>query len=255
MRSKDGGAGPQTSDAARGPRRAPPRERAIRRRRRGRRARTRAPRRRGEVRGRAAPETKEIPSVGYRTTAGALEKTEERPRAALSKNSSKADGRRATFARSGPAVRARRGAPRTLRRRRRRGVARRPGLRRERERPVDLLRDSRSEPLEANSEIEVPSGGERGDGGGLELRLPRSRDESARLLRRPARREKRDVRSGSGCSRNVAVAMRPSVPREPTIIFGRSKPATFFTTLPPPLATAPSARTSVTPRTRSRSVP
>ena len=61
--------------------------------------------------------------------------------------------------------------------------------------------------------------------------------------------------SGSGCRRKTTSATRPSVPREPHRRRGRSKPATFFTTLPPPWAMTPSARTSVTPMTRSRTAP
>ena len=61
--------------------------------------------------------------------------------------------------------------------------------------------------------------------------------------------------SGSGWSLKVTEVISPSVPSEPTKRRGRSKPATFFTTLPPPLATTPSARTMERPMMRSRAVP
>ena len=51
------------------------------------------------------------------------------------------------------------------------------------------------------------------------------------------------------------MAISPSVPSEPTISLGRSKPATFFTTLPPPRAAVPSARTMEMPMIRSRTLP
>ena len=63
------------------------------------------------------------------------------------------------------------------------------------------------------------------------------------------------VASGSGWSRKVTVAIIPRVPSEPTISFGRSKPATFLTTLPPPCASRPSERTSEIPMIRSRTDP
>src|SRR5712692_2250947 len=53
----------------------------------------------------------------------------------------------------------------------------------------------------------------------------------------------------------MACVMTPSVPSEPAASFGRSYPATFFTTLPPLLASVPSASASVTPMIRSRSAP
>ena len=61
--------------------------------------------------------------------------------------------------------------------------------------------------------------------------------------------------SGSGCTRKVTVAMKARVPQEPHISLGRSNPATVFTTLPPPLARMPSARTTLTPMIRSRTEP
>src|SRR5216683_3460081 len=63
------------------------------------------------------------------------------------------------------------------------------------------------------------------------------------------------VRGGSGCSRNVACVISPSVPADPAYSLPRSYPATFLTTLPPDLATTPSARTTVIPMRRSRPVP
>src|SRR5215470_5744657 len=50
------------------------------------------------------------------------------------------------------------------------------------------------------------------------------------------------VPAGSGCSRNVACVIRPSVPRDPANSLPMSYPATFLTTFPPDLATVPSAR-------------
>ena len=63
------------------------------------------------------------------------------------------------------------------------------------------------------------------------------------------------VFSGIGWTRKVAVAMNASVPREPHMSFGRSKPATVFTTLPPPFARVPSARTTEIPMIKSRTDP
>ena len=45
--------------------------------------------------------------------------------------------------------------------------------------------------------------------------------------------------SGRGETLNVASVIRPSVPSEPQYSFGRSYPATFLTTLPPPLILSP----------------
>src|SRR5712692_6703353 len=60
---------------------------------------------------------------------------------------------------------------------------------------------------------------------------------------------------GRGCKRNTASAMTPSVPSDPAASFGKSYPATFFTTLPPLRAKVPSAKASVTPMMRSRKEP
>ena len=85
---------------------------------------------------------------------------------------------------------------------------------------------------------------------------PRIADTSSLTPRAVLPRARRVMsESGSGCSRKVAVATRPSVPSDPTIIFGRSKPATFLTTFPPPFAGTPSARTRETPMMRSRRDP
>ena len=59
------------------------------------------------------------------------------------------------------------------------------------------------------------------------------------------------VSAGFGNTRNVALTMPPSVPSDPTMSLGTSKPATFFTTFPPLRARTPSARTISTPTMRS----
>ncbi len=96
----------------------------------------------------------------------------------------------------------------------------------------------------------------RGEGGGLDGELAQGRHG---LPRRPPPASPSNTAvaevSGSGWSRKTTSARSPSVPSEPQRRRGRSKPATFFTTLPPPCATTPSARTSVTPMTRSRTGP
>src|SRR6202040_2689324 len=60
---------------------------------------------------------------------------------------------------------------------------------------------------------------------------------------------------GKGCSRKLARVMIPSVPSAPVASFGKSYPATFFTTLPPLEARVPSGKAIVTPMIRSRSAP
>src|SRR5262249_104098 len=49
--------------------------------------------------------------------------------------------------------------------------------------------------------------------------------------------------------------MTPSVPHDPVRSRVRSKPATFFTTRPPPRTVAPRPLTNSTPSARSRGVP
>src|ERR1700722_6496003 len=63
------------------------------------------------------------------------------------------------------------------------------------------------------------------------------------------------VLRGIGCSRKLARVITPSVPSAPVTSFGRSYPATFFTTLPPLEANVPSGSAIVTPIIRSRNAP
>src|SRR5712672_133401 len=63
------------------------------------------------------------------------------------------------------------------------------------------------------------------------------------------------VSLGSGCKRKIARVITPNVPNAPVTSFGKSYPATFFTTLPPLLASVPSASATVTPINKSRSEP
>src|SRR6267142_4749879 len=60
---------------------------------------------------------------------------------------------------------------------------------------------------------------------------------------------------GNGCKRKIARVITASVPKAPSTNFGKSYPATFLTTLPPLLASVPSANATVTPITKSRSEP
>ena len=61
--------------------------------------------------------------------------------------------------------------------------------------------------------------------------------------------------SGRGRTLKVASTITPSVPSAPTWSFGRSYPATFLTTRPPPATSAPSAPTTRMPIRRSRARP
>ena len=60
---------------------------------------------------------------------------------------------------------------------------------------------------------------------------------------------------GSGWSLKATSVTMASVPNEPTSSLATSKPATFFTTLPPLRPMVPSERTKLAPITRSRGVP
>ena len=123
----------------------------------------------------------------------------------------------------------------------------------------------RAAPPAAAPPARTPRSGRRGAS-------PRGRRAASRWSARAGRRGRRSpatrtcaplgwstvtvaLASGSGWSRKVTVVMSPSVPSDPTKRRGRSKPATFFTTLPPPRAAIPSARTMETPMIRSRAVP
>jgi hypothetical protein len=61
--------------------------------------------------------------------------------------------------------------------------------------------------------------------------------------------------AGSARSRTVASVITPSVPHEPVMSLVRSKPATFFTTRPPPRTTLPVPLTNSTPSVTSRGEP
>ncbi len=90
------------------------------------------------------------------------------------------------------------------------------------------------------------------EGARLQLRGGERARNSRRLTRL---RDKRPVAGGRGWRRRQTRAMNASRPREPQTSLPRSYPATFFTTLPPAFAIVPSASTSVTPSTRSRTEP
>ena len=61
--------------------------------------------------------------------------------------------------------------------------------------------------------------------------------------------------SGRAWSRTLTSVMTPSVPHEPVSRRVRSKPATFFTTRPPPRTVAPRPLMNSTPSVRSRGAP
>ncbi len=97
---------------------------------------------------------------------------------------------------------------------------------------------------------------DRGGAGRARSARPASRAVSWRsvAVAAPSTTSVRDA-FGIGCSRKLTRAMSASRPCDPQTRRPRSYPATFLTTFPPAFATVPSARTRVTPRTRSRGAP
>ena len=61
--------------------------------------------------------------------------------------------------------------------------------------------------------------------------------------------------SGIGCTLKFTTAMAASVPNEPIMSLAISRPATFFTTMPPDCTSLPSSVANCMPITRSRAVP
>ena len=61
--------------------------------------------------------------------------------------------------------------------------------------------------------------------------------------------------SGAGVSRRLTTAMAARVPNEPIMSLAMSRPATFFTTMPPDCTSLPSTVAKRIPITMSRAVP
>ena len=76
----------------------------------------------------------------------------------------------------------------------------------------------------------------------------------ASATERKASRKLRST-SGAGVSRRLTTAMPASVPNEPIISLAMSKPATFFTTMPPDCTTLRASVMKRMPMTMSRAVP
>ena len=196
------------------------------------------------------------PSVAYQRERRRARRAARRPRRQP----------RSAARRPGPAA-ARRRAPRragarTLRPRRRRTAPRagEPAARASSTQPRDLRRDAAAEALEPHARRRTRPALARAPA------RPRAPARAGAARRRDQRDHRLggDVRRRPPCVVDLGQRMQPerrrarsgpSVPSEPHATFGRSKPATFFTTLPPPRATSPSARTSVTPMIRSRTAP
>ena len=135
----------------------------------------------------------------------------------------------------------------------------RPPLGREqRHDPVALLGDARRRTprTERRRRSATDPAGNGHDRGRLELRLSNLSDQRAHARRVAIRHDQAwPCPRAADADETSPWRSVPSVPSEPTISFGRSKPATFLTTLPPPRASVPSARTSEMPMMRSRTDP
>ena len=122
----------------------------------------------------------------------------------------------------------------------------------------------RSQPLPARAKRlrrahrAVPAAGRQA--GSPAPRAPSVRARAASPLQPRARQSpnsnsKVTVAGGAGKTLKESCTITPRRPIEPTISFGRSKPAAFLTTLPPPVISRPAESTKRTPITKSRTPP
>jgi len=144
------------------------------------------------------------------------------------------------------------GAPASSRR-----SGRQPRLPAESSRPIACWADPRAKPSKRTPRSRRRR--RRGPAAAAGSKLPRPhlpRQAHGLVRGVQARKEQRGRGPGRGVQPEVTVATAgPACRANPTSSRGRSKPATFFTTLPPRAASTPSARTRETPMMRSRADP